>query len=262
MEPSRQTVLCDHVAAARGSFGTLDRPKQGTSAMSESKNADEVRQSYINAMGTDLGELFHVVAGSLTWMHWRWKQYRTLFADNPERIAALNQAAPFFFRVVQDLLFEDVLLAIARLVGPPKSAGRPNVCVERLLGLVPQGPLHGEVATLVAKAKQEGAFAVEWRNRHLAHRDLDTALGKAVQPLPEANRTKVEAALAALRAVLNRLQREYCNATTAYDWAITTGDAESLLYVIRDGLLRQADRETRWHQGQQHDDDINPPKAI
>ena len=31
MEPSRQTVLCDHVTAARGSFATLDGQDAGSS---------------------------------------------------------------------------------------------------------------------------------------------------------------------------------------------------------------------------------------
>ena len=89
-------------------------------------------------------------------------------------------------------------------------------------------------------AKQNGAFAVEWRNRYLAHRDLDTALGKAIQPLPIADLENVELALSALRAVLQRLEQAYFNATTAYEWLLASGDAESLLHVIRDGLLRQA----------------------
>jgi hypothetical protein len=78
--------------------------------MSRWKSAKEVRASYIDAMGQELGELFHATSSELTWIHWRWKQYRILFGEKPGRIDLLNEAAPLFFRIVQDVFFEDTLL--------------------------------------------------------------------------------------------------------------------------------------------------------
>ncbi len=95
--------------------------------MSESKSHDEVRADYVAAMGDKLGRLFHVLSTELVWLHSLWKQYRILFGDKPARIDLLNETAPFFFRTVQDVFFEDTLLALARLIGPPKSAGKPNL---------------------------------------------------------------------------------------------------------------------------------------
>ncbi len=89
--------------------------------MSRSKSVEEVRAGYIEALGQELGELFHATSSELTWIHWRWKQHRTLFGEKPSRIDLLNEAAPLFFRIVYSVFFEDTLLAIARLVGPPKS---------------------------------------------------------------------------------------------------------------------------------------------
>jgi hypothetical protein len=73
-------------------------------------------------MGKDLGELFHATSSELTWIHWRWRQYRTLFGEKQSRIDLLNEAAPLFFRIVHNVFFEDTLLAIARLVGPRECA--------------------------------------------------------------------------------------------------------------------------------------------
>lgn len=229
--------------------------------MSRNKSAEEVRTEYLRDMGQDLGELFHAISGELTWIHWRWKQYRALFGEKPTRIELLNEAAPFFFRIVQDVFFEDTLLAIARLVGPPKSLNRPNLSIERFPPLLVNLDLRDEVFRLIAKARTSAEYAVDWRNRHLAHRDLDVTLGKSPQPLAPATRQSVEECLSALRDVLNCIERPYCNATTWYD-SPTPGDAEAVLHVIRDGLLRERDRRACWDKRELHDDDRKPPEPI
>jgi hypothetical protein len=73
-------------------------------------------------MGKDLGELFHATSSELTWIHWRWRQYRTLFGEKQSRIDLLNEAAPLFFRILHNVFFQDTLLVIARLVGPRECA--------------------------------------------------------------------------------------------------------------------------------------------
>jgi hypothetical protein len=229
--------------------------------MSGSLSAAQVRTGYTAAVGQELGELFHSISSELTWIHWRWKQYRTLFGEKQSRIDLLNEAAPFFFHIVHNVLFEDTLLAIARLVGPPKSLNKPNLTVERFPPLLADVTLRNEICALVQKAKISAEFAVDWRNRRLAHRDLDLILSRSQLPLTPATREQVEVTLSALRDVLGRIEMECCNAATVYD-SPAPGDAEALLYVIRDGLLRDRDRRERRKRRELHDEDIGPPEAL
>ena len=71
-------------------------------AVSSWRTDDEVLREYRDCMGNDLGELFHALAIELT-LDWRWAQHRVLFGASPTRIDMLNQAAPLFFRLVQDV---------------------------------------------------------------------------------------------------------------------------------------------------------------
>ena len=219
-----------------------------------------MRQHYVEKMGAELGPLFHATSSELSWMHWRWKQFRILFGEKPARLELLNQAAPFFFETVRQSLFEFTLLGIARLVGPPKSVGKANLSLQLIPPLCDPN-LRDDVQTLVEKAKRDGAFAVEWRHRHIAHRDLALSLGNNTKLLEIATRDKVENSLATLRNVLNRVEVKYCQATTLYE-SPTPWDAESLLCVIRDGLLREKDRQACWDRGENHEDDIHPPGLI
>src|SRR5206468_1454309 len=102
----------------------------------------------------------HVTSSELTWIHWRWKQYRILFDEKPSRIDLLNQAAPLFFRIVQDVFFEYTLLAIARLVGPIQSVGKPNLTVKRFPPLLAEN-LRDQMGKLIGEAETSAAFAVD-----------------------------------------------------------------------------------------------------
>jgi hypothetical protein len=159
------------------------------------------------------------------------------------------------------VLFEDTLLAIARLVGPLMSVGKPNLTVERFPPLLVDVKLCDEVSSLIQKAKTSAAFAVDWRNRRLAHRDLDLSLKRNQLALAPATRERVEVSLSALRDVLNRIEVKCCNAATVYD-SPTHGDAETLLYVIRDGLLRDHERCERLKRGELRGEDMKPPEAL
>lgn len=221
--------------------------------MSESKTPEEILAGYIEAMGEDLGKVFRAVSSELVWTQWRWKQYRTLFGQKPSRIDLMNEAAPLFFQIIQRVLFEDTLLSIARLIGPAGSGRKSNLTIQRFPLLLADPSLRDEVCLLIEKAKASGEFAVLWRNRRIAHRDLELSLGASPQPLPPATRQKVDESLTALGDVLNHIEAHFCGAHTLYADSPTLGDAMALLYVMRDGLLRRREELERLKRGEIHD---------
>lgn len=213
--------------------------------MSGSASPDQALAEHMAAMGNDLGELYTKLSDELTWLYWRWQQYVRLYGTNPGRLEILNASAPFFFYVVQQTLWYETLLGITRLAGPEKTGNKHNLSVHRVSGLIADKPLRQEVEQLLAEIRQASAFAIEWRNRHIAHRDLALSLGHTAKPLPEASKEKVDAAVDAIAALLNRLSQHYLKTTTAYRASPLTRDAEELLYVLRDGLRREEIRQKR-----------------
>lgn len=230
--------------------------------MPTSRSNEEVEEEYRQLMGPDLGPLFHALYVELTWTHWRWKQYRELFASGESRIELLNSSAPLFFAIVQTVLFEDTLLSIGRLTGPHSSKGKPNLSIERLPPLIPDEELRRTVLQLVASTKDSAVFAKDWRDRHLAHRDLGLVLGSATRPLETATREGVEASLQSLRELMNVIQVAYTQGEVGYELHADVQGAEALLYVIRDGLRLEAERQQRWERGEFHPDDLSPPRGI
>lgn len=212
---------------------------------------EQIRDSYIAKMGVELGQTFYALEHELTWMYWRWRQYRILFGEKPDRVDLLNQSASFFFFVVHQVLFEDTLLGIARLTAGKNSGGQLALTIQRLPELV-DAHIRVELQALVDEAISTAKFALDWRNNHIAHRSLKRVLGdEKVKPLPAASRENIEKALEALRAILNSVERFYCKGTTAYGSG-SLDDAKALLYVLSDGIARREERSEAWERNEKY----------
>jgi len=224
---------------------------------------DQVAQQYVDAMGPELGQLFHCLWQECAWVHLKWNEFVALFGTNAGRVDLVNKAAPAFFRLVQDSVWEGVLLHICRLTDPPKTMGKGNLTIRRLPPLV-LSALRPKVEQLVETAQLRCEFARDWRKRHIAHRDLELALGGTAIPLAAATKNSVRDALAAIAAVLNVIQAHYLDhSAVMYDRMIGgLGNAESLLYVLRDGIEAEAARELRMRSGQPLPEDIAPHRPI
>ena len=224
--------------------------------------ADEARLRNIEVMGGQLGSIYSQLWQELAWLHRTWAEYVALFGTKESRVTLLNSAAPSFTRIVQDSLWESVILHIARLTDPAKSMGKPNLSVRALEDAVTDPGLKAQVSASVADALLASDFCRDWRNRHLAHRDLELALKRGAEPLKPASRLKVKEALDGLSAVLNLLSRKYFDSTTLFDTDLRTGGGPggtmSLLYCIDMGLEAERTRLERRKSGHFDPDDYRP----
>lgn len=218
--------------------------------MSNYRTSEEVKADYIKCMGEPLGKLFHALWQEVAFLHTRWAEFVGLYGKKQSRIDLLNQAAPFFFRVIQDTLWESTILHIARLTDPPKSAGKHNLTIQKLPCLITDEDTRKTVMDLVKKSSKACNFCRSWRNRALAHRDLDLAVKEDAEPLDPANRQMVEHALASIANVLNAVQSHYTCSIRDYKAVSPASGAVGLLRVIDDGLKVEAERRTRGTRGE------------
>lgn len=230
--------------------------------MGSNLTADEVRAEHLETMGPRLGPVYHALWNEVLWLHAKWKEYKELYGEKPTRVDLLNRTAGLFFRIVQDALWEDALLHLARLTDPPCSAGKKNLTLLRLPLLVDDDDLRGQLDTLLTQAQVKTAFARDWRNRHIAHRDLANALGKGAKPLTGASRNHVNEALRALAVALNRVNTFYLKSELVFDVITPMTGSVTLLRVLRDGLAAKERRLARLRAGQLGPDDLGPARAV
>ncbi len=214
------------------------------------RTAAEARADYERVMGTELGAIYNALWQQLAWLHSKWAEYVDLFGTRESRVALMNEAAPRFFRIVQDSIWDDVLIHIARLTDPPKSAGRANLTIQRLPALV-GAAVKAEVNGKIAVALTRSAFARDWRNRRIAHGDYELALDlSAAIPLAPASRQMVCEALESVCDVINAVGLHYLDSTSFFDSRSSHQGAVSLLHVIAAGLEAERERSARIQSGQ------------
>jgi AbiU2 len=220
-------------------------------------SAEEILEQCTRCMGADLGCIYYALRNDVIRLQMKWNQYRLLYAASPQQIELLNQAAGHFFGLIQEIMLEDVVLHLARLSDRERTAGRDNLSLQRLPALVLDGKLASEVAELTKRALNACKFTRDWRNRHLAHRDLNLALASSVDPLPGVSRAEIETALVSIRSVLNRISKHYMDSETAYQLVIANGrDASALIRYIGSGLRADEKRLERWKNGEFLPEDI------
>lgn len=214
---------------------------------SSHRTADEAKAEHIRLMGEELGTIYCALWQEVAWVHAKWSDFVTLFGTKKSRVDLLNAAAPAFCRLVQDSIWENVLLHIARLTDPPATARKQNLTIQRLPSLIKRPDAAHNVEAKVHVALAACAFARDWRNRHIAHSDLDLKVSDTAKPLEFASRQSVNLALASLSEVVNAVAMEYLDSTSFFD--ASDGDALSLLYVIDDGLKAEEHRRQRLRDG-------------
>lgn len=221
------------------------RPLEERKKMSRQRTAEEVNNDHIQAMGEELGSLYHALWNELAWLHSKWKEYVELFGTKPSRIELINKAAGHFFWVVQDSMWEGSILHIARLTDPTTSGRKENLTIKRLPDLINDEKTKEKVSHLVKVADENASFCRDWRNRHIAHKDFKLAMKSGAEPLMSASRANIKQVLDSLSDVLNGVSTYYMESTTCFD-VITAGDgAVSLIYVLDDGLRADEERKKR-----------------
>lgn len=209
------------------------------------KNSEETKEEYIEKMGKELGPVYYALWCEVVKVNWTWNEFLELYGKKSSRLELLNKSAAFFFKTVQDVFWDNTLLHLARLTDPPRSCGKDNLSIQILPALVSK-ELRTNIQALVDITIEKSEFSRDWRNRHIAHKDLELALAKnPAVPLKTASRASVNEALRAIENVLNAVSRSYMNSTSIFNKSLVSSGAEHLIYVLDDGLQMEKERLKR-----------------
>ena len=201
------------------------------------RTAEEAKANYVKKMGDALGTQFAELWLEVENLSAAWGEYVELFAE-PDSVVVLNQTAPAIFRIIQVFLWEHMLLRIARLTDPPTSGkGKENLTILNLPSLVEDRGEKAKLDELASIAKSKTEFCRDWRNRHIAHRDLDLLMNGSAEPLKTASGVQVREGLDAIEGVLNEVHLHYMGGSLIFSRNVGgAGNALSLLRLLQDGL--------------------------
>lgn len=200
--------------------------------MATISSPNETLLAYKAAMGEQLGAVCYALYSELVFLNARWDQYRHLFGSSKEIVDLINRHGPFFFRVVQDSLWEQTLLHIARLTDPVRTGKNENLSIHRMVELIEDEELKVEAGKLAEICTAKATFAREHRNKRLAHRDLQHALHASAEALGGVSRADVGEILATLADLMNLMEMRYREVTSTFR-PFGSGGARSLILDLK-----------------------------
>lgn len=218
--------------------------------------ADEIKRRTIAEMGDELGSIYSELWQEVARLFSDWKEFVALFGTSPGRIDLLNSAAAYFFRTVQDSLWERTLLKIARLTDPAQTGKRKNLSLHTLANAIDDPALKAATLLSIDDALSKCEFARDWRNRHIAHADMDLALNEAAQPLAEASRQTVNEALSAIQDVLNSVAIPLLGSATHFDAMAILNSGDDLVYLLDYAIRKRGEQRERIESGRSTEEDL------
>ena len=210
-------------------------------------------------MGDELGHVYHLLWNECALLHMRFEEFVELFGKGQEQIDVMNETAPGFFRSVQDMYWESLLLGLCRFADSWKVAGRETLSLDQLPRL-PGAQAVPKLNELVVVARVKVKFAQDWRNRSIAHADLCHALDSAAQPLASASRANVREALAAIVDVLNAIEGHFMGASLGFIGTGAQFGGTHLLNQLRVASTLQEEWHERMRNGTARADDFDYKK--
>ncbi|MEB2187689.1 hypothetical protein VDS18_17610 [Xanthomonas campestris pv. campestris] len=177
-----------------------------------------------------LAPVFIPLFKDLLYLSVKWHEYRVLYGDE-RSVDLLNRTAGHLFKVVQDVLWDDILLHITRLVSPEKSMGKSNLTLLALPALIDDPELSCQILQAVEKCKSTCAFTVSHRNKRLAHHDLAMALSNSEKDLDGISRSQIDSVIDEMGRIANLIYGFYLNSYFDLPPA-SNGGAEVLLWTL------------------------------
>ena len=99
----------------------------------------------IETMGRELGETYTELWQELVRLNLKNTEYETLFSSEKMHIDLLNRTSPRLFRIIQNSLWNDILLGVCRISDKTSTSGNANLTVLSLAELNKQTDIEIEL---------------------------------------------------------------------------------------------------------------------
>lgn len=194
------------------------------------------------ALSQDAQDVFDCLEEHLIWLRIRWDNYRKLFDHSERRIELLNDAASWFFFVIQETLFDDVQMGLCRLTDPAETGKSPNATIKQLIKKIDnlqQEPAFASVTYFAGEVEKAVEPLRLYRNKALAHSDLTFSLEAhktRVHPIPPGTSAQISDALELLETFLNKVSMLVGAVPRYFDACPMDGDADALVALLKAGI--------------------------
>ena len=192
-------------------------------------------------MPTSMEEEFRLLQHELFNIIERWSTFCDLYGK-VEDVEMLNSVAPRFFRIVQDVLVDDVILSIRRLLDRERIMGHDILSLEHLikhLSPTRHSSLHAEVLTLYEKIQRDSKQLKKIRDSILAHNNLKKKKSQSVNLYTNVSRKVIDGQIESLCSLMNKIHGALNDTETDYASAGNLPDGALMLLEQLRGMEKK-----------------------
>jgi AbiU2 len=167
-------------------------------------------------MPPQLARAFKSLWEDAVWLYREWEVFHSLFGESRDIVDLMNSSAPDFFRLVQDLLRQALILGICRLTDKPTSDKLVLRSLLKHIDAKTRGALKTEVGKKLDELERGCKTIRKHRNKKIAHTDGKVRLAAAGAGLPEILYGEIRIAVDRIAKVMNAVQLAYAGLPTEF----------------------------------------------
>ena len=183
----------------------------------------------------EITEVFNNLQKEIVWLHGRWIIFEQLYSKSEKTVELLNTTAASYFYVTQKSLYYDILMSLSRILDEPHFGKDENLSLEIIIELLDKekfSNLVDKLREILKKIERQKTVLKKYRNKVVAHKDLDVALKKA-EVFSTINITDIENLLKIIREFMNECEYYFLNSETGYDYFSMPTGARQLITQLQ-----------------------------
>ncbi|WP_144428110.1 hypothetical protein [Azospirillum thiophilum] len=198
-------------------------------------------------MPEEIFGVYQELKNEVTWLHAKWKIYRQLYAKSEKRVNLLNEVARAFFYIIEQSLRSEISIYASKLTDPARSRKFENLSLYQLQERIAKNcdaDFSSGSQELLDIVKERCAPLRNWRDKKLAHLDLNVAMNTATTPLPSFSRKEIGGAISSIAEYMNNIEGYYNDSHHAYEMVSIPTDANALIEMLKWSMRYEELRST------------------